>query len=380
MTSMIDTETKRKRLEPRHAPYWDKISKGRALGFRKGLNLTTWMARIDIGGKLKYTTFDNSENWNHADAIDEATEWFSTLINIDHATRDHNIKDAVNHYEQRMTIEKNARNANENSQRVRKHLADNFAITKLTKITKKQILNYRDGMVATGDEEEIRKSKVSANRVLNILKAVLNLAYEDKLIGSKAAWDSVKAFEDVGEARKLYLTDKQVIAFLAETSGAFHDLCKAAVLTGNRVGSLTGALVKDFDKVEGSIRLVSRKGNGKVKTWDCYLRDDALAFLKEISKDKLPAAHLLNDDSGKPWLKNGYRRTMLKAKLAAKMPSDFDLYAFRHYHISKALLAGIQAQVIAENCGTSVRMLEKHYAKFVGKDRRAMMNTMALGI
>ena len=68
------------------------------------------------------------------------------------------------------------------------------------------------------------------------------------------------------------------------------------------------------------------------------------------------------------------------AKLAEKMPADFDLYAFRHYHISKALLAGIQAQVIAENCGTSVRMLEKHYAKFVGSDRRAMMNSMTLGI
>jgi hypothetical protein len=56
------------------------------------------------------------------------------------------------------------------------------------------------------------------------------------------------------------------------------------------------------------------------------------------------------------------------------------MYAFRHYHISRALLAGIQAQVIAENCGTSVRMIEKHYGKFVGSDRRAMMNAMTLGI
>ena len=379
MASFIDTETKRKRLEPRHAPYWDKISKGRALGFRKGPSLITWMARIDIGGKLKYTTFDNSENWNHADAIDEATEWFSTLNNIDHSSRDHNVKDAINHYERRMSIEKNPRNASENAQRVRKHLSDNFATTKLTKITKKQILNYRDGMVTTGDDEDTRKSKVSANRVLNILKAILNLAYEDKLIGNKAAWETVKPFEGVSEARKLYMTDKQVADYLSTTTGAFHDLCKACILTGNRVGSLTGALVKDFDIQNGSIRLESRKGNGKIKTWDCYLSDETIKFFKQVTKDKLPKAPLLSNDAGEAWGKNTYRRALLTAKQESRMPDDFDLYAFRHYHISKALLVGIQAQVIAENCGTSVRMLELHYAKFIGSDRRAMMNLVELG-
>jgi integrase len=380
MASKIDSVAKRKKLKINHNPYWEKLVKGRYIGFRKGPKSITWHARIVVDGVFKATTFDNSENWDYEIAVEESNNWVSTLISVEPAARDMNVKDAVNHYEQRMTIEKKAKNASENSQRVRKHLSDNIGTTKLNQLTKRQILGFRDRMVSTGDEEEVRKSKVSANRVLNIFKAVLNLAYEDNLIGSKKEWESVKSFEDVEEPRKLYLTDDQVKNFIAETSGAFERLCMAAILTGNRIGSLTGALVKDFDKVEGFIRLVSRKGNGKVKTWNCYLRDDALAFFKKLSKDKLPAAHLLNDDGGKPWLKNGYRRTMLKAKLAAKMPSDFDLYAFRHYHISKALLAGIQAQVIAENCGTSVRMLEKHYAKFVGKDRRAMMNTMALGI
>jgi len=380
MANLFNTSTRQKHLEARHAPYWNKISKGRSIGYRKGLNQITWMGRIDVGGKLKYTTFENSDSWSYEDALDTVTEWFATQINIDPSNRDHNVNDAVNHYEQRMTIEKNPRNASANSQRVRKHLSANLGGTKLSKLTKRQVLNFRDDMVATGDDEEIRKSKVSANRVLNIFKAVLNLAYEDKIIGSKAAWDGVKSFEDVGEARKLYLTDKQVKVFLAETSGAFRDLCMACILTGNRVGSLTGALVKDFDKRNGSIRLTSRKGNGKVKNWDCYLRDDALAFFKKLAQDKLPGAHLLIDDKGEPWQKNGYRRLLLAAKKSAKMPNDFDMYAFRHYHISKALLAGIQAQVIAENCGTSVRMLEAHYAKFVGSDRRAMMNTMTLGV
>ena len=42
------------------------------------------------------------------------------------------------------------------------------------------------------------------------------------------------------------------------------------------------------------------------------------------------------------------------------------------------LLAGINALVIAQNCGTSVRMIEKHYGKFTGKDRRVMVNLIEL--
>jgi hypothetical protein len=117
-----------------------------------------------------------------------------------------------------------------------------------------------------------------------------------------------------------------------------------------------------------------------VKIWECFLSEPTIEFFKKVSKDKFPKAPLLAQDSGEPWGKNLYRRSLLDAKLKAKMPEDFDLYAFRHYHISKALLAGIQAQVVAENCGTSVRMIEKHYGKFMGADRRDMINRVELGI
>jgi hypothetical protein len=43
-----------------------------------------------------------------------------------------------------------------------------------------------------------------------------------------------------------------------------------------------------------------------------------------------------------------------------------------------ALLAGVPIQVVAENCGTSVRMLEKHYGKFLSTDRREMFNKVGL--
>ena len=82
-----------------------------------------------------------------------ASDWFVNLVNFDASVRDINVKDAVNHYEKRMGIEKNPRNATENAQRVRKHLSANLGTDKLSKLTKKQVLNFRDSMVSTGDDE-----------------------------------------------------------------------------------------------------------------------------------------------------------------------------------------------------------------------------------
>jgi site-specific recombinase XerD len=380
MTAKIETPGQRNKLTPRNAPYWFRVNKGRFIGFRKGANKHVWVARMTVDGSFSFKTFHGSDEWEYETARDAADEWFRSIAVIEEEARNMTVLDVIKHYEKSMTVEKTPRYAKENSDRVRKHLSDHFKKTLLHSITTTQIKNFRNGIVVTGDEEVIRKSKVTANRTLNILKAALNLAYKDNLIDSKRAWETVEPFTGVSEARKLFLTKKQVNAYLKVTDGEFHNLCKALALTGNRVGSLTGALVRDLHPREGYIRLQSKKGSGAVKIWNCYLRDDSLEFFKEMSQSKLPNANLFTDNAGQPWHKNGYRRTMLDAKQAAKMPADFDLYAFRHYFISQCLEAGTQPQVIAENVGTSVRMIELHYGKTRGETRRALMNKVQLGI
>jgi integrase len=69
---------------------------------------------------------------------------------------------------------------------------------------------------------------------------------------------------------------------------------------------------------------------------------------------------------------------MKDARIKAKLPPETVFYSLRHYYISKALLAGVQAQVVAENCGTSLAMIEKHYGKFLRADRKAMLDKVAL--
>jgi len=44
-TSEINTVAKRRKLETQKEPHWEKVSKGRFIGFRKGTAGGSWIAR-----------------------------------------------------------------------------------------------------------------------------------------------------------------------------------------------------------------------------------------------------------------------------------------------------------------------------------------------
>ena len=105
----------------------------------------------------------------------------------------------------------------------------------LAKLTTPQLKRWRDSRVRVSDDsEDVRKSKDSANRILSQAKAAFNLAFRHGLVASDNPWRRVSAFEGVGEARKLFLTDEQVARLFKMPDGAFHLLVKTAVLTGAR--------------------------------------------------------------------------------------------------------------------------------------------------
>ncbi len=224
-----------------------------------------------------------------------------------------------------------------------------------------------------GDAEDVRRSKSGVNRTLAILKGALNLAFRSGLCPSDAEWRRVQAFRDVDAARTLFLEPEQVQALLNAAEGGFRNLLQAAVLTGARYGELASAVVADFDPRAGTLHL-----DGKTGARTCYLSGDGVAFFRAVAKNKLPGAPLLPRDDGTPWGKSHQKRPMDAAVRAAKLPAETVFYSLRHYHISRALLAGVPAQVIAENCGTSVRMIEKHYGKFTKAARRTMFDQVAL--
>ncbi|MEW8351953.1 MAG: tyrosine-type recombinase/integrase [Candidatus Thiodiazotropha taylori] len=373
MASKIDTLTKRRKLAPRTWPYWERIVKGQFIGFYRSPNGGTWHARISINRSQDYEKLGGEIDSEYEEMLKHALAWFKMKSLVKDTS--YTVQQAVDDYVSHLRVENGEKSSKAVKQRLHKHLIPKFKKNELGKLTPAQIKRWRDGLVRISEnEEDVRRSKDNANRILSVAKAAFNLAYRNGLVDSDRAWKIVQSFRDVGDSRKLFLTDKQINSLLTHTKGGFHNLIKAAVLTGARYGELASVKVRDFDKAHGTLRL-----EGKTGKRDGYLSDEAIAFLKEICKERLPDAYLLVRDDGMPWGKSHQHRPMKEAVKAAKVPKETVFYSIRHYHISKALLAGIPAQVIAENCGTSIRMLEKHYGKFMATDRRRMMNQVKLG-
>jgi hypothetical protein len=64
---------------------------------------------------------------------------------------------------------------------------------------------------------------------------------------------------------------------------------------------------------------------------------------------------------------------MRDAVARAVLPAATTLYCLRHTHASLALLAGMNLQLLAENLGTSILMIEHNYGKFTSKARERLV-------
>ena len=375
----IDSKTGRDRLKPRREPYWHKLQRGGYVGYRRADEGGTWVARWRIQyGKQQYESLGPLGEIDSAEQFDEAQkrarDWFRSL-GVG-AKSGYTVKDAIEDYAKHRGIKNSSESARDARQRLTKHAVPTLGHVRLTKLTLRQVTDWRDSLVrVSDDDEDARKSKDGANRLLAYLKAALNLAYKKDIIGTDKAWRRVEAFKNVGAARKVFLNDAQIKRLFDKTTGGFRDLSRSLLLTGMRPGiEPAHILVEQLDAKAGTLELHKSKTGPRT----VYLSNEALAHLKSLAKGKHPKACLHTKDDGTPWGKSHQQRPMKEAVKAAKLPAATTLYALRHTYISRALLAGVNAQVVAENCGTSVRMIEEHYAKFLKADRRAMFNKVKI--
>jgi integrase len=108
--------------------------------------------------------------------------------------------------------------------------------------------------------------------------------------------------------------------------------------------------------------------DGKTGPRQCHLHPKASTLLCEICEGKAPDALVL-DANGKGWTRTSVSRAFRRACEAAGLGPEVVFYSLRHYHISRALLAGVPVQIVADNVGTSAVMLDRAYAKFTRSAR-----------
>jgi integrase len=270
--------------------------------------------------------------------------------------------------------------AKEARQRAEKSILPVLGKHRVTQLTKKQIEDWRAGLVADdpADADARRRSQDNANRIFTILKAALNHAFADEAnaIASDAAWRRVKAFKNVGTAREAHFAAPDVRTLVAKAATfdkAFANLLEAAYLTGARLSELTTLQVGDFD----AARAVLSIRKGKTGQRPVTLSSEAVKFFQRLCVDRPARAVLLPRADGAPWGKSEHFRPFRRAAALAELPAGASFYALRHSHISRAIEAGMPLSLLAENCGTSLTMIQRNYAKVLAATRRDMIETTA---
>jgi len=265
---------------------------------------------------------------------------------------------------------KNRRTAADTRGRLNRYFLPSFGDRLITNLTKTVLDRWLASMVsASEDPDRVRRSKDSANRVLTMVKALLNHAMRDPSNGvsDDNAWRLVKPFHGVSKARDTRYTDDEVRRLINGAADAsVSDLITGAYLTGARYGELAEARVSHFDPRTKTLRV----NVGKTGTRTIILQTSAADFFNRLASEREPNEFLFVRSDGSRWKRSDQTRPIKEALKRAGLSLDGSIYALRHTYVSHAIEGGVPLNVIAENCGTSVRMIEKTYAKILAEKRR----------
>ena len=108
------------------------------------------------------------------------------------------------------------------------------------------------------DTDTIRRRQDSANRILGMLMAALNLAIAEERV-AEGPWRYVRPFKDVARSRVRYLTVAECKRVLNACEPDFRELVHALLLTGCRYQEVARLRVQDFNPDVGTLHIRQSK-------------------------------------------------------------------------------------------------------------------------
>lgn len=153
-------------------------------------------------------------------------------------------------------------------------------------------------------------------------------------------------------------------------AGNFRDLVMFCLGTGARPASEAAKMkVRDIDTRTATWTV----REGKTGTRVTYLTKAMVDLLEAVTAGKAQDEFVFTRDDGKPWNRFDMQRPFQAAVARAKLDPEASPYWLRHTHISLQLLNGAIPALVAQNTGTSLTMLQRTYATFLGQDMTAML-------
>jgi integrase len=368
---------------------WVPLSQGRALGYRKGSRGGVWLARYKIEGFRKEEKLaladdildaEGARVLDFARAQEKARSWFlsaTTLATGEHVslrggyTVTRCCLDYLHHLERRGAPD----------YRHAKYDLDAYAIPKLgtlqvAKLTRPKLEQWRADIAASPrrtskkqdqkeephvqTEEDLRRRRATANRIMRRLRAALNLALEEgRISANPMAW-KVPPFENVEVARAVFLGENEQRSFVKACvrESDFQHLVRAGLYTGARYGELARLSVGDFN-VSAATLFIAKSKAGRQRY--VYLDVEATRFFREVCSNRDHSETMLVRKTGEPWKKDNQKKPMRRSCKLGGI-KRFGFHQLRHSAASRWITMGVSLKVVAEQLGhVDTKMVERYY-------------------
>ena len=385
----LSTREARKLLPIRNEPYWRNEGEGQHIGYYRGKRVAKWVARYRIpgssGGYHKITLgmaddrpgieADGNKLFDWKQAKLAALNWFRQMDEADGIKfGPYTVSAALDDYMKSFTG-KDRVNTQRRIDVLIKPSLGNYQASKLTTALIKSWHNTRAATPArlrtsAGSamlkarplitEEDKRKRRSTANRDLTVLKAALNVAYQNGRIATDDAWRRVKPFPNVERPKLRYLNDDEVRRLVEACEPPFRQIVQATLLTGARYQELARARVRDFDTIAGTLWIPDAKAN---RPRVCYLGHEGKALFTAMSNTKSSDDLLLPRDDGAQWNNSQQIRRIGLACHHAGINPPATFHDLRRTYGARLALNGVPMAVIAEALGQAdERITRRHYA------------------
>jgi integrase len=374
----LESRAARAKLKPRGKPYYKSIGSGLHVGYRKGERAGKWVIRSYAGASTyKVTTIATADDVADADGATVLDFWqaqekaWALNKSPERPSGPYKVKDAIADY--LVTLEGRASYA-DTKQRLAAYVPKEIDDKHVSAITAKTLRDWHKNLaklpprvrsktgseqrtrkINLSDPEEVRRRKVSANRILGLLKAALNHAFTEGKVPFDTEWRRVKPFPKVNRSRAAYLDVAQCKRLINAADADFRPLVQAALETGARYGELCRLRVEDFNRDSGTLRIqLSKTGDSR----HIVLTEEGQAFFAELVAGRAGSEPMFR----RQWMPSQQARPMRAACVRAKIDPPLGFHGLRHTWASLAVMNGTPLPVVARNLGhTDTRMVETHY-------------------
>ncbi len=388
--SRLESREARSRLKTRKEPYWRLLSEGVHLGYYRGDRGGMWHVRIrtlDVNKKYIKSALGKADDIAQADgditlsfsqAQEAARKFADKIFRGEQAdNKPYTARTAIEDY--LIDFKANGKKSYSSTEsQINAHILPEFGNKLVSSLTFKQLNAWKNKLAtsakrvrtALGKEQQFklaqhddpeyqRKRRASANRIITVLKAILNHAFKTDRVRSNEAWLKLKPFSNSSEPKIRFLNEEDSLRLMNACKPDFRLLVRGALLTGACYGELTTLKVSDY--TDNQTIYIHQSKSGKPR--HIPLNEEGTIFFDHVTTGKKSHELIFTRANNSQWKKNYQVRPLISACEIAKIKPVITFHDLRHTYASALAMNGVPLQVIAAVLGHSdTRITHKHYA------------------